>query len=485
MSSLKFGTSGLRGLVTDLAGWPSYAYSLAFLRYLGVAELIGGSRELLVGRDLRSSSPQIAGLVLAAAETAGFEPVDCGAVPTPALALAALERGVPAIMVTGSHIPDDRNGLKFYAPAGEIGKADEAGILEAFAAIGENDLLEFEAMAEWQSPATTLDAATPFIERYAAFFGGEALKGLTVGVYQHSSVARDLLVTVLERLGAETIAYGRADSFIPVDTEAHRPEDLALLEGWAGEGRCKAFVSTDGDADRPLVADASGKVLRGDVIGLLTARHLALSTIVTPVTSSSAIERSGIATTVRRTKVGSPFVIAGMDEAANAGEAGIVGFEANGGLLLGSAVERGGRRLDALPTRDCVLPILAVLAEMAQKQTPLADIVDGLDAGFTAAHRLQEVPATVSAPFLGRLAEDDGFRQAFFEPVGEVADLNDLDGIRVALASGETVHYRASGNAPELRCYVEAASTEAASRLLSWGLAAAATALGREPPTPR
>lgn len=479
MTSLKFGTSGLRGLVGDLLGWPSYGYSLAFLRHLDVAGLARKSRQLLVGRDLRSSSPEIAGLVLAAAEAAGFEPIDCGALPTPALALAALERQAAAIMVTGSHIPDDRNGLKFYSPAGEIGKADEAGILEAFAALGERDLLEFEARGEWQRPAETLDAVTPYIERYAAFFGPDALTGLTIGVYQHSSVARDILAETLERLGAETLRYGRADSFIPVDTEAHRPEDLELLKGWAAEKRCDAFVSTDGDADRPLVADAEGTVLRGDVIGLLTAHHLGLSTIVTPVTSSSAIERSAIARTVRRTRVGSPFVIAAMEEGARAGEPGIVGFEANGGLLLGSDVEREGRSLAALATRDSLLPIIAVLAEMAATKTALAKLVDRLDAGFTAAHRLQEVPASESAPFLERLAGDQGYREAFFSAIGEVTDVNRLDGLRIALRSGETVHYRASGNAPELRCYVEAASGEAAGRLLEWGLQAAEKALGR------
>ena len=401
--------------------------------------------------------------------------------PTPVLYYATYEiEGVRSgIMVTGSHIPDDRNGLKFYLPTGEIGKADEAGILEAFAALHENDLLEFEAMAEWQRPAAALDVAAPFVARYADFFGPKALSGLTVGVYQHSSVARDVLVEVLEKLGAEPVPYGRADTFIPVDTEAHRPEDVALLRQWAGEGRCDAFVSTDGDGDRPLVADADGTVLRGDVIGLLTARHLGLSTIVTPVTSGSAIERSGIARTVRRTKVGSPFVIAGMEEAATQGEAGIVGFEANGGLLLGSTVERDGRRLSALATRDSLLPILAVLAEMAATKSPLAGIVERLDAGFSAAHRLKEVPTAESGALLDRLAGEEPFRRDFFSGVGEVAAVDRLDGVRITLVSGETVHYRASGNAPELRCYVEAASRDEAEHLLEWGLAAAGRALGR------
>ena len=78
-----------------------------------------------------------------------------------------------------------------------------------------------------------------------------------------------------------------------------------------------------------------------------------------------------------------------------------------------------------------------------------------------------------------KLGEDAAFRAQFFRKVGEVADIDGLDGVRVALLSGETVHYRASGNAPELRCYVEAASADAAGRLLDWALSAAATAVGR------
>src|SRR5262245_58095443 len=119
MSSLKFGTSGLRGLVVDLTPEACRRYTLAFLAHLKTRNALGRSGMVLVGRDLRASSPAIAQSCMAAIGRAGLMPVDCGALPTPALALAGLTRGVPAIMVTGSHIPDDRNGLKFYRSDGE------------------------------------------------------------------------------------------------------------------------------------------------------------------------------------------------------------------------------------------------------------------------------------------------------------------------------------------------------------------------------
>ncbi len=75
-----------------------------------------------------------------------------------------------------------------------------------------------------------------------------------------------------------------------------------------------AIVSTDGDADRPLVIDGTGEFLRGDVLGMIAARFLGADRVVTPVTSNSAIEGVGWFGRVDRTKVGSPFVIEGMED---------------------------------------------------------------------------------------------------------------------------------------------------------------------------
>lgn len=119
----KFGTSGLRGLVTELTPDLVRAHVAAFLR----ACPLGSG--LFVARDLRDSSPRIVADVIAAAHGIGVDVTDCGAVPTPALALAAMGAGAAAVMVTGSHIPADRNGLKFYTPTGEITKTDESAIL--------------------------------------------------------------------------------------------------------------------------------------------------------------------------------------------------------------------------------------------------------------------------------------------------------------------------------------------------------------------
>jgi phosphomannomutase len=151
----------------------------------------------------------------------------------------------------------------------------------------------------------------------------------------------------------------------------------------------------------------------------------------------------------------------------------VVGFEANGGTLLGSDVMVDNHALGALPTRDAMLPILAALATARGRGLSLAALVRSLPVRAALSDRLTEVPSDRSAGFLRRLAEEPGYAAKFFAPVGEVQSVSSIDGLRFGLVSGDTVHYRASGNAPELRCYVEGITPERADELLKWGLAAA------------
>jgi phosphomannomutase len=470
MSSLKFGTSGLRGLVTELSDTVCGAYTLAFLKHMKARHGLPDKGLILVGHDLRSSSPRMAAACIAAIRSFGMHVENCGPLPTPALAYRALSLKVPAIMVTGSHIPDDRNGLKFYRADGEIDKVDEQGILSAL-----DDVALASAPGD-ESPVVQQDALQNYAERCSLILQPKALDGRRIGVYQHSSVARDLLVDILQKAGADTIAIGRSDVFVPVDTEALRPEDIAFALAASNEHGLDALVSTDGDADRPLVADEQGTFLRGDSVGLLTAHFLGADAVVTPVTSNTAIELCGLFKKVYRTRVGSPYVIEGMELAVKDGYRNVVGFEANGGVLLGSAVAVSGQRLDALPTRDAMLPILSILGMAAKSSSTISGLLKGLPSRFTSSGRIEHVPATSSGAFLQSLLDTER-RQRYFADVGTIEASDAIDGVRVVLAGGEVIHYRASGNAPELRCYAEAASGVRAEDLLQWGLRRAASEL--------
>lgn len=463
-NSLKFGTSGLRGLATELNGLPAYAYSLAFVEMLKARGSLNAGDRVFVGRDLRPSSPDIAALAMGAIEDAGFTPIDCGALPTPALSYFAMAQQAPCIMITGSHIPDDRNGIKFYRADGEIDKDDEAAISATYTALPDGIIAR-----KAENLPISDQAIDAYAERYIKLFGANSLAGLKVGVYQHSSVARDLLTKVLDALDAKTTALGRSDVFVPVDTEALRPEDVSLLAKWAGENHFDAIVSTDGDADRPLIADEHGHFVRGDLVGAITSAWVGADVIVTPVTSNTALEECGKFTRVLRTRVGSPYVITGMQQALSESSNSVVGFEANGGVLLGSSIEKNGHELSALPTRDALLPILACLSTIKETQRPLSEIAQSYSFRIALSDRLQNVAQEKTAAFLSVITQEEA-RLNLFPLTDAIIRLETIDGVKLFFASGNAIHYRASGNAPELRCYVEAATEEQAAELLTMGL---------------
>lgn len=451
---MRFGSSGVRGLASELVGRASELYTEAFAGRL-VSSGVQPNSLIFIGRDLRDSSPTIANDCMAALAANGFQPIDCGAIPTPALALYARNQGAAALMVTGSHIPADRNGIKFYGPNGEINKADEAAITKYVA----------ERLNVHGSPPAPLGTAWPirheeaiaaYRERADDLLEADSLSGMRLGVYQHSSVAADLLVDVLQSFGASAVAIGKTETFVPVDTEAVDPDTIAKLKGWVREFDLDAIVSTDADADRPLVADENGDVFRGDLIGLATALFLRADTVVTPVTSNSGISKA-FGFQVRRTKVGSPFVIEAMEASYGAGGI-VVGFEANGGVLLGSDCTVNGKTLAALPTRDSLLPILAVLGTVASTKKKLSKLRELWNLPVCASDRLQNFPTESSRGLMDHLAGQEALQQ-FLAPFGTVAEVDETDGLRVQMLTGEIIHLRPSGNAPELRCYSEA-STE-------------------------
>ena len=383
--------------------------------------------------------------------------------PTPALATFAFARKIPSLMVTGSHIPDDRNGIKFHRAAGEVLKDDEAGMSRQPTAL---DPAQFDAAGALRAAAPlppVHDVEDGFLRRYLDFFGPDALKGLTVGLYQHSAVGREVIARILAALGAEVVPLGRSDTFIPVDTEALRPEDVALAADWAKTRRFDALASTDGDSDRPLLSDAAGRWLRGDILGVLCARELKADTVVTPVSSNTALEKCGAFAHVARSRIGSPYVIKAMQT----GTGIVCGFEANGGFLLGSDVVLEGRRLSALPTRDSVLPILAVLA--AARRRPIAELAADLPPRVTYSDRIKEFPTADSQAILAFLTDPAQGRariEAAFAPLaGALAGVDLTDGLRMTFADGAVIHLRPSGNAPELRCYTETADEASAQAL--------------------
>ncbi|MDA9981335.1 phosphomannomutase [Gammaproteobacteria bacterium] len=461
-SGVAFGTSGARGTVEAMSNDLCYVYTRAFLQAMQAGNVIQPGSAVVLAGDLRASTPRILTAVARAVEDAGYQMIYAGMVPTPAVTFYAMQQGAASIMVTGSHIPDDRNGIKFNRPDGEILKADENRIREERV----NIPYPFPEISENALPDVSPAVAELYLDRYTRFLPEGCLEDACVGIYEHSGVARDLLPKILEQLGAKVTRLGRSDSFIPVDTEAVREEDVRLGQQWSDEYGFDAVVSTDGDADRPLVADEQGKWLRGDIVGVLCARFMGIDKLATPVSSNTLVEACGWFDQVHRTRIGSPYVIEQMNRLLLNNQGRVAGYEANGGFLLASDVTIDGRTMKALPTRDAVLPILSILVSAKQQGCPVSGLVDTLPGRYTASGRLQNFPTDLSAARISALSDSTpDIEQVFGKLCGNVTLLDTTDGLRISFENEEIIHLRPSGNASELRCYNEASSPERAQEL--------------------
>jgi len=489
-SGVAFGTSGARGLVSAMTDRVCYVYARSFIKYCEASYKC--ERTIAIAGDLRPSTERILKSLVQAGADANWKVIYCGRIPSPAIAMYGIDKHLPTIMVTGSHIPADRNGIKFNHPNGEITKADEQGIVSQSvdfdeALFGADGMLKNAP----ELPAVETEAEENYCKRYPDFFGSDALHGLTIGVYQHSAVGRDIVVKVLESLGATVKPFGRSDVFVPVDTEAIRKEDEELAREFTHKDYVDAVFSTDGDSDRPLLADDVGMWLRGDVLGILAAQSLGIKRIATPVSCNTSLEKSGSFEKICRTRIGSPYVIAGMESLVENGVT-VAGYEANGGFLLETDLtqefvngdKREVRTLKALPTRDALLPMIAVMVMVRKERMCVVDLLRKLPKRFTVSDRLKEFPTEKSKAKLAEIREKnlgeklfgalaakpskfakDGSAPKPFQ--GKIVSLNEVDGYRMEFDSGDIIHLRPSGNAPEFRCYVETEGKERSAELLA------------------
>jgi phosphomannomutase len=201
--------------------------------------------------------------------------------------------------------------------------------------------------------------------------------------------------------------------------------------------------------------------------------------VVVPISCNDAVDRGALAGMVEpKTRIGSPFVIAGMQEARRKGKQRICGWEANGGFLTGSDIERDGATLSALPTRDAILPILATLFAAAGKGLSLVELFAQLPRRFSRAALLEHFPRASGlklVEFFSPRGNDPRERLTrFFTPAmgfSQISHVDYTDGVRVLFENGDVAHVRPSGNADELRIYAVADTQERADAIAAMGVA--------------
>jgi phosphomannomutase len=217
---------------------------------------------------------------------------------------------------------------------------------------------------------------------------------------------------------------------------------------------------------------------------MIVAEYLHADAVVVPISCNDAINRGSLADVLEpRTRIGSPYVIAGMTAAIAKGRRAVCGWEANGGFLLGSDIERNGAKLKALATRDAFLPILAVLSAAAERQTGIAALFAELPKRYSKSGLLQNFPRQSGLAIVQHLTQapvDDDrqveiattLARVFTRARGftSVSRLDFTDGVRILFSNNDVAHIRPSGNADELRIYSAADTQSRADAIVAEGI---------------
>jgi phosphoglucosamine mutase len=317
MTRRYFGTDGVRGVVGEFL-------TADLVERLGRAATVWSGRgRVFVGRDTRASGVELAEAFARGVSSAGGTAVLGGVLPTPAVALLALDLGV---VLTASHNPPEYNGVKFFARDGRKLPDSSEEQIEALLDDVEPD---GAAPSGEKGEIDRIGVATEsYLEHVLDRFGAD-LSGLRIGVDCANGAYAGLAPKAFDRLGAEVVTIGDAPdgSNINVDCGA---TDLAALQRLVTQNGLDLGVAFDGDGDRMLAVDHAGNVVDGDQIVAILALHLGVDRVAVTTMANMGLHalmrEHGI--TVTTTDVGDRYVLEALQRGG-----GVLGGEQSGHII--------------------------------------------------------------------------------------------------------------------------------------------------------
>jgi phosphoglucosamine mutase len=306
-----FGTDGVRGVVGE-------DLTAELVERLGRASALwsGGGR-VFIGRDTRGSGPELEEAFARGVSSAGGNAVLAGVLPTPAVALLALDLG---IVISASHNPPQYNGVKFFDAKGR--KLSDASEEEIEA------LLDAEP-AESPGAIDHVGVATDsYLEHIVERFGSD-LSGLKIAVDCANGAYSGIAPTAFEQLGAEVAAVASDPDGENINVGSGAT-DLSLLQGVVTDGGFDLGIAFDGDGDRMLAVDGEGNAVDGDQILAVLALDLGVDLVAVTVMTNLGFHRlmgeHGIEVVV--TDVGDRYVLEALRE-----RGGLLGGEQSGHII--------------------------------------------------------------------------------------------------------------------------------------------------------
>ena len=432
-----FGTNGVRGVFSE-------DFTLEFVNDL-VMSLAAHFKQgkILVGYDGRHSSPIVAKVVSSALNYSGLDCYMAGLVPTPCLEYATKKLGYDGgLMITASHNPPQYNGIKPVASDGvEISREDERKIEQIFA---EKNWIKASTFGKSFEETNVIST---YIDGIISLIDIDSIKAkkfkvcLDLGNGAQAVTAKKLC----ENLDCDVHTINEEiNGDFPGRGSEPTPQNLDELSKLVVDTNSNFGIAFDGDGDRSIFCDETGKILTGDSSALLLCDYLLQqhpnSQVVTCLNSGNIIENIVEKTNshVVRTKVGSVEVSRRMvnDDA-------LVGYEENGGFMFGNHNH----------VRDGAMTLALMLDLLSKSQSHLSQNIKNLPPSFTTKTKIE--------------CSLEKSKIVISELLKEFPDSNTSDGIKIQVDKDNWVMIRPSGTEPIIRIYGESNSQQNLDSLIS------------------
>ncbi|MBE9257305.1 MULTISPECIES: phosphoglucosamine mutase [Aphanizomenonaceae] len=429
-----FGTDGIRGKVGDLLNAP-LALQVGFWAGVVLHNYATVPGPIILGQDSRNSSDMLAMALSAGLTAAGLEVWYLGLCPTPCVAyLSSITNAIGGIMISASHNPPEDNGIKIFdSQGGKLSKALQ-GEIEAGLRGQLSPDLRINNCGRHYSRPELIKTYSQSIQTPLA--SGLTLEGMKIVLDLAWGAAVGLAPGVFRSMGAEVIClHDQADGDrINVNCGSTH---LDILQAAVIEHQADMGFAFDGDADRVLAVDNTGRSVNGDYILYLWGRHLQQkqqlpdNLIVSTVMANLGFERAWeqIGGKLIRTAVGDQYVQAEMQKTG-----GMLGGEQSGHILCSHYAMTG----------DGLLTALHIAAVVKEANLSLGEMVD---------QSFQTYPQ-----ILRNVRVLDRERRLGWESCQPVQQAIAI--AEVAMGDHGRILVRASGTEPVIRVMVEAANAE-------------------------
>ena len=435
MTRQYFGTDGVRGRVGSAPITPDFVMKLGYAagKVLARAESGTGKPTVLIGKDTRISGYMLEAALEAGFAAAGVDVMLAGPVPTPAVAyLTRALRLSAGVVISASHNPFQDNGIKFFSAQGS--KLPDAVEAEIEAAM--DSPMECVSSEKLGKAKRLDDARGRYVEFCKSTFPNELdLRGLKIVVDCAHGAAYHIAPDVFHELGAEVVAIGNKPNGMNINDGFGATAPGALSTA-VGEHKADLGIALDGDADRLIMVDATGRVYNGDELLYVMVKDRmaqkpiqgAVGTLMTNMALEVAFKQMGVG--FARAKVGDRYVLEVLQE-----KGWLIGGEGSGHLLF----------LDKHTTGDGIVSALQVLSALKRSGKSLAQCTE----------EIQLYPQT-----LINVKVAPGF-----EWQKNSALLTEKETVEAELGDSGRVLIRPSGTEPLIRVMVEAKCADTARKM--------------------